>query len=166
MCIRDSSRLGQPSSDTLPSFAVRVAARLIDLLVLVLPFLGGVVFLERIIVALGLVGSGSMVGDLIITGMVWGGWWSFLRLGSLVFMLRSGQSLGKVVFGIRVVDEAQELAGFRVLMIREILGCDMFWLMFPVVAPLFDALGILGDEQQAIHDRLASTRVVWSNPQR
>ena len=91
-----------------------------------------------------------------------------LLVVQLVFMTTRGQSLGKMMCGIRVVDERGQVPGFaKMVMLREVLPNIIGAL--PMVGGIFglvDACFIFRDDRRCIHDLMASTYVVEGRPRR
>jgi uncharacterized RDD family membrane protein YckC len=146
----------------LASWGSRLAAYLIDALILLVP----VVVLTVIVVA---VAAGSDTGA-VVTGIF--GFLAFLVVAFLYapfLMARegpgNGQTWGKQILGIRVVRDGGETMSFGWAALREIvvkgLGVGIASSIIPVVPwflnffwPLWD------DENRALHDMVVSTHVV------
>jgi uncharacterized RDD family membrane protein YckC len=70
-----------------------------------------------------------------------------------------GQTLGKMVCGITVVQASGEKAGFKHVLLREIPGKIISSLILNIgyVMAAFD------DQKRSLHDRMAKTVVVWKS---
>ena len=78
------------------------------------------------------------------------------------FLKTAGQTVGKKLVGIRIVDLSNELPAFGKLLGARYLPISLVSLV-PVVGnilPMIDVLFILGSERRCVHDRIAGTRVV------
>ena len=114
-------------------FWIRLGADVIDTLIL----MGGQAIL-------------NILGDAVVVGLVLGFGYSVLFTG-----LR-GQTLGKMVFGIMVVDELGDLPGLRRAFVREVPGKLISFLVLGL-----GFLWIAWDERkQGWHDKIAKTYVV------
>jgi uncharacterized RDD family membrane protein YckC len=80
-----------------------------------------------------------------------------------IAFLRSGQTLGKRLVGIRMVDhQTGEPASLGQLVVMRYLPVQLVGLV-PVVGsflPIIDVLFIFGADQRCIHDHIAGTKVV------
>jgi uncharacterized RDD family membrane protein YckC len=149
---------GQP----LASWGSRVAATLIDWLILVVP----VVVLTIIVVAIA-TGSDTAAW---VTGAL--GFLAFLVVAFIyapVLMMRegehNGQTWGKQALGIRVVRDNGEPMSFGWAALREIavkgLAVSIASSIIPLIPWLLDNLWPLwDDENRALHDMVCSTHVV------
>ena len=105
-------------------------------------------------------GSDALIagGVVLLIGLAGG-----LVVYQAVLLSREGQSIGKRIFKIRIVDASDESnPGFaRVLLLRYLaVGCIA---SIPVIGALFslaDAFMVFSEENKTIHDRMASTVVV------
>jgi uncharacterized RDD family membrane protein YckC len=146
----------------LASWGSRVAATLIDWLILLVP----AIVLTVIVVAIA---AGSDTGA-IVTGI-----FSFLAYLVVLFiyapvlMMRegenNGQTWGKQVIGIRVVRDNGEAMNFGWAALREIavkgLLVSIASSILPLIPWLLDNLWPLwDDENRALHDMVVSTHVV------
>ncbi len=80
----------------------------------------------------------------------------------LIFPMFSGQSIGKMLTGLRLVDKQGASPGFGAIVMRHVIGY-----------PITIATGMLGfllsvftSGGRALHDYLAGTFVVYGHPQR
>jgi uncharacterized RDD family membrane protein YckC len=74
---------------------------------------------------------------------------------------RAGQTVGKQLLGIRVVDRAGGRVTLAALLVREVVGKVLLGTLTFGVFGLFSALCVLIDgERRALHDRMAGTLVV------
>ena len=100
----------------------------------------------------------------------WWMWWvlalavaSYLVLNGYG-LARTGQTLGKRLFGIAVVKaDALEPASFwKLICVRAPFFPLLFVVIYPplMVLPLLDLLPIFGKARRCLHDRVAGTRVV------
>ena len=103
------------------------------------------------------------------TSSWWMGWVFALAVASYLILngyglARSGQTLGKRLFGIAVVRvDAPEPAPFwKLVCVRALFFPLMFVVIYPplIVLPLLDLLPIFGKSRRCLHDRAAGTRVV------
>jgi len=96
------------------------------------------------------------LGSILLALLLPLGFWIF----QMYLLTRDGQTLGKKILGIRVVDhQAGTNPGFaRVVLMRTVLpgvidACvKIFWLI--------DGLFIFGAEKRCVHDHMAGTKVV------
>jgi uncharacterized RDD family membrane protein YckC len=159
---------GEPifEGNELAKWGSRVGAALLDavflILILVVPIGGGAALASASSAAAKAVGA-----ILIIAGVL------FAYLGyAPLFMRRegehNGQTLGKQVVGIRVVREGGTPMSFGWALLREFVIRQLligFVGGFLFVPPLLDVLWPLwDDENRALHDMIASTRVVRASP--
>jgi uncharacterized RDD family membrane protein YckC len=152
--------VGQP----LASWGSRVAATVIDWLVLLIP----AVILVALIVG-GLDGDsswGAVVGASLLSLLIWS---AVLLLYAPLLMIRqgerNGQTLGKQVVGIRVVRDTSEPFGFWWAVVREVVVKNILVsavsIFIPVLPWLLDSLWPLWDgENRAVHDMIVSTHVI------
>jgi uncharacterized RDD family membrane protein YckC len=146
----------------LASWGSRVAATLIDWLILLVP----VIVLTIIVVAIA---AGSDTGA-IVTGIVGGlAYLVVLFVYAPTLMARegrnNGQTWGKQMIGIRVVRDIGEPMNFGWAALREIavkgLLVSIVSSIIPLIPWLLDYLWPLWDDQnRAVHDMIAETRVV------
>ena len=140
---------------TLASWGQRVGAAAINYVLRLLAFIPAIAAFAA---------SQEVVG--VILAILAAVWITFLY--GPVFMMRSGahngQTPGKQIVGIRVVREDGQPFGFGQAMLREVA---IKWLLMEfvgglfIVPPLVNYLWPLWDEQnRALHDMVASTRVV------
>jgi uncharacterized RDD family membrane protein YckC len=146
----------------LASWGSRVAAALIDGLVLLVP----VIVLTIAVVAIA---AGSDTGA-VVTGIL--GFLAYLVVAFLyspLLMARAGehngQTWGKQALGIRVVRDNGDTMGFGWAALREIVVKGLlFWGIggfFGYLPTLLDVLWPLWDDQnRALHDMVVSTHVV------
>ena len=146
----------------LASWGSRVAAYLIDLLILLVP----VIVLTIIVVA---VAAGSDTGA-IVTGIL--GFLAYLVIAFMyapLLMARegehNGQTWGRQAVGIRVVRDSGEVMGFGWAALREIVVKQLLfgWVgsAFFGLPALLDFLWPLWDDtNRALHDMIVSTHVV------
>jgi uncharacterized RDD family membrane protein YckC len=152
--------VGQP----LASWGSRVAATVIDWLVLLIP--------AAILVALivgGLDGDsswGAVVGASLLSLLIWS---AILLLYAPLLMIRqgerNGQTLGKQALGIRVVRDTGEPFGFWWAVVREVVVKNILVsavsIFVPVLPWLLDNLWPLWDgENRAVHDMIVTTHVI------
>jgi len=146
----------------LASWGSRVAATLIDWLILLVP----AVVLTIIVVAIA---AGSDTGA-IVTGIL--GFLAYLVVLFIyapVLMARegrgNGQTWGKQALGIRVVRDNGQTMSFGLAALREIAVKGLaVWIVssiIPLIPWLLDSLWPLwDDENRALHDMICSTHVV------
>jgi len=146
----------------LASWGSRVAATLIDWLILLVP----AVVLTIIVVAIA---AGSDTGA-IVTGIL--GFLAYLVVLFIyapVLMARAGrsngQTWGKQALGIRVVRDNGQAMSFGLAALREIavkgLAVSIASSIIPLIPWLLDSLWPLwDDENRALHDMICSTHVV------
>jgi uncharacterized RDD family membrane protein YckC len=146
----------------LASWGTRVAATVIDWLILLVP----VAVLIAIVVG---VAAGSDTGA-VVTAIV--GFLAYLVVALIyapVLMARdgarNGQTWGKQILGIRVVRDAGEPVGFGFAALREIvvkgLLVGVASSIIPLLPWLLDNLWPLWDDQnRALHDMVVSTHVI------
>lgn len=149
---------GQP----LASWGSRVAAYLIDVLILLVP----IVVLTVIVVAIA---TGSDTGA-VVTGIL--GFLTFLVVAlayAPTLMARqgrnNGQTWGKQMIGIRVVRDNGQAMSFGWAALREIvvkgLAVTLASSIIPIIPWLLDYLWPLwDDENRALHDIICSTHVL------
>ena len=157
---QESGWVGRP----LASWGSRVAATVIDWLILVIP--------AAILVALVLGGLDSdsswwaIVGASLLSLLIWS---AILLLYAPLLMVRegerNGQTLGKQFVGIRVVRDTGEPFGFWMAVVREVVVKNILVsvvsIFIPVLPWLLDNLWPLWDgENRAVHDMVVSTHVV------
>ncbi|MCY3793778.1 MAG: RDD family protein [Gammaproteobacteria bacterium] len=103
------------------------------------------------------------------TSMWWMWWVLLLAVASYLILnghglARSGQTLGKRLFGIAVVRaDALEPASFwKLICVRAPFFPLLFVVVYPpfMVLPLLDLLPMFGKARRCLHDRVAATRVV------
>lgn len=150
---------------TLASWGSRAGAWILDLLIVLIP--------AGIVIALAV--SALVGGDAGVIAVIFAGLASFaiLTVFSLVYapltMIRggahNGQTFGKQLFGIRVVRTNGRPVDIGTAALRE-AGLKTFALgvassFIPIVPFLVDYLWpLFDDDNQAVHDIIASTRVV------
>jgi len=146
----------------LASWGSRLAAYLIDALILLVP----VIVLTIIVVAIA---AGSDTGA-IVTGVV--GFLAFLVVAFLYapYLMarqgpRNGQTWGKQALGIRVIRDNGEHMTFSWAALREIvvkgLGVGIASSIIPIIPWFLDFFWPLWDDQnRALHDMVVSTHVV------
>jgi uncharacterized RDD family membrane protein YckC len=157
---QESGWVGRP----LASWGSRVAATVIDWLILVIP--------AAILVALVVGGLDSdsswwaIVGASLLSLLIWS---AILLLYAPLLMVRegerNGQTLGKQFVGIRVVRDTGEPFGFWMAVVREVVVKNILVsvvsIFIPVLPWLLDNLWPLWDgENRAVHDMVVSTHVV------
>jgi uncharacterized RDD family membrane protein YckC len=146
----------------LASWGTRLAAYLIDGLILLIP----VIALTAVVIA---VAAGSDTGA-IVTAI-----FGFLAYLIAAFMYapllmaregeRNGQTWGKQALGIRVIRDGGETMGFGWAALREIvvkgLGVGIASSIIPIIPWFLDFFWPLwDDENRALHDMIVSTHVV------
>ena len=146
----------------LASWGSRLAATLIDWLVLLVP----VVILTIIVVAIA---AGSDTGA-IVTGIL--GFLAYLVVALIYAPLlmarggeRNGQTWGKQALGIRVVRDSGEAMGFGWAALREIavkgLAVGIASSIIPIIPWFLNYFWPLWDDQnRALHDMIVQTHVV------
>ncbi|WP_438012721.1 RDD family protein [Psychrobacter raelei] len=86
----------------------------------------------------------------------------------LILLLRRGQTIGKLVNGIRIVDEqSKKLASAtQVILMRSVITSALY--ILPMVGPMIlladFVVMTINKERRSIHDRIAKTRVVKADP--
>lgn len=99
--------------------------------------------------------SGALAGALF--------WWLLVSVCQCVLLVGRGQSIGKTLLGIRIVDDQGNLPGPGRLLARE--GTRLAFWAIPGCGPfsgLWDGGMAFGDAWRAGHDRIAGTYVVRS----
>ncbi len=94
------------------------------------------------------------------------GFWTVTGiLGSIVFYVYFllmtkffGQTLGKMLFGLRVVREDDSSLTWNDLLFREVVGRFIHRVLF--FTPVLYAVVAFTDQKQGVHDLFASTRVI------
>lgn len=78
-----------------------------------------------------------------------------------LLLAKSGQSIGKKLARIKIVDaETQEKVGLtRIFLIRSVVFIIFNLTLFPIIA-LIDLAFAFTDKRQALHDKLAKTKVI------
>ena len=146
----------------LASWGSRVAATLIDWLILLVP----AVVLTLIVVAIA---SGSDTGAIVTGVLGFLAWLVVLFIYAPVLMMRggahNGQTWGKQTLGIRVVRDNGQPMSFGWSALREIavkgLLVSIASSIIPLIPWLLDNLWPLwDDENRALHDMVCSTHVV------
>jgi len=148
----------------LASWGSRVAAQVIDWLVLLIP--------AAILTAL-LVGgydsdssAGELIGISILSFLIWS---AIVLLYAPLLMIRggerNGQTLGKQLVGITVVRDSGESFGFWWAVLREVvvknLAVGIASSIIPLIPWLLDNLWPLwDDENRALHDMVVKTHVI------
>jgi uncharacterized RDD family membrane protein YckC len=147
---------GTFAGHVLASWGSRVVAVLLDLAFILAGFVPGVVLLAA--------GSDVAGGLALAAAAIWS-WLGY----AAVFMMRggrrNGQTPGKQMVGIRVVRERGEPVGYGFALLREFVVKGLLigtvGSLFLYIPILLDYLWPLWDEQnRALHDMVASTRVV------
>ena len=85
----------------------------------------------------------------------------FLTLNGML-LAKHGQTIGKAIIGVKIVDTQQNAVGFAKLYVLRYLTI-VFISMIPVVGSLLNLLNILfifGKERRCLHDRIAGTIVI------
>ena len=80
-----------------------------------------------------------------------------VAIGFWVLTALRGQTFGKMILGLKVVNEMGEPPGFSVALLREAVG--KFWIPISIIGFITAAWD---RERQALHDHLAHTYVVRS----
>jgi uncharacterized RDD family membrane protein YckC len=146
----------------LASWGIRVAAALLDGLILIVP----VVVLTALVVAVVL--AGSDIGGALLAVIFVLLYLALLLFYAPVLMARpgasNGQTWGKQIVDIRVVRDSGQPVDFGFALIREVLVKQLLFnfiggfFFFP---PLLDVLWPLWDgENRCLHDMVVSTHVV------
>ena len=103
------------------------------------------------------------------TSAGWIGWVFVLAVASYLILngyglAKSGQTLGKRLFGIAVVRaDTLELASFwKLICVRALFFPLLFVVVYPplIFLPLLDLIPIFGKSRRCLHDWVAGTRVV------
>ena len=106
------------------------------------------------------------------TSAWWMGWVFALAVVSYLLLngyglARSGQTLGKRLFGIAVVraDALAPASFWKLICVRAPFFPLLFVVIYPplIVLPLLDLLPIFGKSRRCLHDLAAGTRVVRVN---
>lgn len=172
----------QPARSTvafqLASVNKRVLAKIIDNLIIVLPFLILTKFLisERFLNAFIKMASTSdpinmqknieKITQLATAqDIAFINGFSFFCIAVLIMQIvllsRYGQTLGKKIMNIKIVDDNSGLKApvYRTFLIRELLFSFLYQILFPVIL-LIDFGFIFSERRRTLHDRLAKTLVV------
>lgn len=142
---------GQKPQPTYAGFWLRLAALFIDVLVFSIPIC--LIFLVLYLIirqSLGIqMATLSSLIYILIVLFLW-----------LFFTANYGATPGKMLFGIKIVKSDQTVPGWKIAVLREILGklVSLLILSFGYVWIAFDA------EKQGIHDKIASTHVIFVQP--
>lgn len=137
----------RPTTYMLGSPARRLCAKLIDRLLLSLALVPGLLVLalsEANSLGLGL----ALVLGAVVLGFEW---WMAATLG---------QTPGKYLLGLRVISSEGEAIGFRRGVGLRVWAFGLIGLPLAGVPLLIDALFVLGEQRQSLHDRLAKTQVI------
>ncbi len=171
-----TARGGRPrQSVVLADPASRVLAWLVDRGMLLVAAMPAIVFHPQVRPALGR--TLSPVGDAVADGLalVSAMLTAILLSVQIAGLVRSGQSVGKRWFGIRIVRPTGAIPGFgRVVGLRNLVLVGLmlatgaaFLFVAPLLAaplallwPTLDALAWLGPDRRALHDQWADTLVV------
>lgn len=111
-----------------------------------------------------LAGLHALIGDFAGRGPWYGSlvWLLLLSLPHLYLLIKSGQTIGKRVIGVRVVrTDGSTVSAWRILGLRWVLPSLLS--MLPVVGQvvlLIDALPIFSANRRCLHDHLADTIVI------
>lgn len=162
------------STNQLASIGNRVLAVIIDSLLLMacyLPFLSGINYdLSRISATAGDVEKMTQLAQTIpehlssLTSVMF----LVLFIMQLMLLIKRGQTIGKIVTGIRIVDnKTQKLASItNIILLRSLVTSVLY--ILPVIGPLFliadFVVMIINKQRMSIHDKLAKTMVVKANP--
>ncbi|MFC4371731.1 RDD family protein [Citricoccus nitrophenolicus] len=138
------------------SFVIRAAGALIDGIALVLVFLGVLWVLGQTI--LEQLDPAAMQATILtlVVGMLVGG-------PLAVETLSRGRSLGKLVFGLRVVRDDGGAVRLRHSLVRVLLGIFEIWMTFGSVALI---ASMLNERGKRLADMVAGTQVVVERQQR
>ncbi|HKI33491.1 MAG TPA: RDD family protein [Gemmataceae bacterium] len=144
----------RPATRPLARRGDRLAAAFLDLLIGVVPVAAA--FLVPAALGFDAEGPGARVA-------VWGAGALLVATVQLSLLSWRGQSLGKMMVGVRIVDEEDDSNPglVRVVVLRSFL--PLFLSLVPLVGQvfvLFDLLAIFGDQRRCIHDRFAGTKVI------
>jgi uncharacterized RDD family membrane protein YckC len=157
----DSGWAGRP----LASWGSRLAAYLIDYLILLIP-----IGILGVLIVGALVDDDSSWGAWALSGILWA------LVSALVFLFyapllmmregaRNGQTLGKQMLGIRVVRDTGQPMGFGWAALREVvvknLAVSVASAIIPIIPWFLNYFWPLWDgENRALHDMACSTHVV------
>lgn len=137
----------RPTTYMLGSPARRLCAKLIDRLLLSLALAPGLlVYGLSEASALGL-GLALALGG----GVLGFEWWMATTLG---------QTPGKYLLGLRVIGSEGEAVGLRRGVGLRVWAFGLIGVALAGVPLLLDALFVLGEQRQSLHDRLAKTQVI------
>ena len=132
-------------------FSLRCGALLIDYILLIsVPVLSLIIGKSMGIEPVKLLNSEISNAGLLITIL-------FILTNFVVLPLLSGQSIGKMLTGLRVVKIDGSAPSFVSLMIRHLIGYPLSFVVFG----LGFLLPVLNDKGRALHDFLAGTVVVF-----
>lgn len=78
-----------------------------------------------------------------------------------VFIAKSGQSIGKKLAKIKIVDAEnnQKVSLLRGFTLRSVIFIALTFFFFPIIS-VIDYLFAVGEKRQALHDKLAKTKVI------
>ncbi|MDP4146599.1 MAG: RDD family protein [Bacillota bacterium] len=132
----------------LASIEKRLMAKIIDILAVILIVLWGVIFL--------------IFGRSFETKIVFIGLFSLAAIVSIVqmtFLTIKGQTLGKMVFGIKIVKEGTEVNGGFIsnVLLRYIVNGLLALIPIYIIV---DSLLIVDVSRKCLHDRIAGTKVI------
>jgi uncharacterized RDD family membrane protein YckC len=138
----------------------RFAARLLDVVLLVVAFLPGLLLMTTAETTAAGDAEGLAIG---LGALLMGGGALGLLGYQIALLSREGQTVGKRALNLRVVDHRDgSNPGFaRAVLVREVLTAALGAVPFFSFA---DALFIFGAERRCIHDHFAATKVVDETP--
>lgn len=144
---------GDMPTEVLAGRGARLAAVLIDYLCMVavsIPGFAGFLYIE-------MPGADTAAGELVTLAFVMG--LGILSVVQGIYIVRDGQTLGKKMMKIRIVDHVDGSIPRwpRILGMRYVLNMALRQIPFYF---LVDAVLIFGEEQRCIHDHLAGTKVI------
>jgi uncharacterized RDD family membrane protein YckC len=113
--------------------------------------------------AFGTLGGGIPFANMpVAAATVFATGWLILMVIQIILLSTRGQSVGKIVAGVRIVRLDGQKAGFvHAWLLRNFL-VRIFYAV-PLAGPIFyltDVLFIFSDSRRCVHDRVAGTRVV------
>ena len=140
--------------ETLPLASpwTRLGAVFLNLLILIGASIPGAILL-------GVGEDSNSEGIAVMGGLLLFGAWVGLAIYQTIILSRDGQSIGKRILNIRIVDAIDDSnPGFaRVILLRYVV---MQLLALVPLVGLIDALMIFSEDHKTLHDRLATTVVV------
>ena len=92
-------------------------------------------------------------------------YWGLCGVGNIYLLHTKGQTIGKMLVGVRIVD----VNSGQILPITKVIGLRVLptWMghfLTCGIGGLIDSLFIFRDDQRCVHDLIAQTKVVQAEP--